>query len=53
LGHCRNIQLYCAFAAWHFRMQWWFMLVIATPGIFVNAIALKQMVDRKNAWRRT
>jgi hypothetical protein len=45
--------LYCAFAAWHFQVHWWVVLIIALWGATVCAMALKQVADRKSAWTRS
>ena len=41
--------LYCAFAAWHFNMHWWVVLIPAILGTAVCAAALKQIIVRKRA----
>jgi hypothetical protein len=45
--------LYCAFAAWHFHMHWWVVLIVAICGALVCAAALKDISDRRNAWRKS
>jgi len=44
--------LYCAFAAWHFHLHWWAVLIVGVWGAAVCIAGAKQFLDRRNAWRR-
>jgi hypothetical protein len=44
--------LYCAFAFWHFHVHWWLVLLVASIGGGVCAIALREIHDRGRLRRR-
>jgi len=41
--------VYASFAAWHFRMPWWLVLVVAAWGLIVTLMAVteKHSADKK------
>jgi hypothetical protein len=39
--------LYCAFAAWHFRLHWWAVLSVLAGGVLVTAWAAHDALTRK------
>jgi hypothetical protein len=40
--------LYGSFAAWHFKMAWWFIALVALWGIVVSAMALLDRAQKRN-----
>jgi hypothetical protein len=32
--------LYAAFVAWHFKWEWWIVLILAAPGTVLSVIAI-------------
>jgi hypothetical protein len=44
--------LYCAFAAWHFGIHWWFVLIIAIVGTVVSGAATVKLVHAAKSTRQ-
>ena len=41
--------IYCTFAAWHFKMPTWFILLMGIWGIVVSAMAISEIVERRRS----
>lgn len=44
--------LYCSFAAWHFHLSWWAVLIVAVWGGILCALALTDVYKRRGWIRR-
>jgi len=43
--------LYAAFAAWHFRLLWWVVLLLALYGAIVLALGLREKLNTDDSPR--
>jgi hypothetical protein len=44
--------LYGAFAAWHFHLTWWAVLIFAAWGCLMCILAFIELRDRQSRFRR-
>jgi hypothetical protein len=40
--------LYAAFAAWHFKCEWWFIILLAAAGMVLSVLAIANKAKKSS-----